>query len=264
MSASTSDHISGEPTVLLERENGIATLTLNNPEKLNAMSAAMRAILGDHLQTIAADPDIRIVLLQGLGRAFCVGADTSDLPSTPLAWRDRILTAQLHHIALIKMNKIVIASVQGAAAGGGASLALAADILIMADDATLRFPFVRLGLIPDGGCSYLLQSKLGVPTALDLMLTGGTMDAEEARQLGLTRRVVPSTKLQEATQALIAELLALPHEALMLTKSVSRQTWTNTMEAAMGHEADAFALATAMPGHQRALAAAQARHKKKE
>lgn len=255
--------MSSEPAVLLEKENGVAVLTLNRPDKLNAMSGAMRTELGIHLQNIAADPGIRIVLLQGLGRSFCGGADTDDLPETPLAWRDRILTAQLHHIALIKMSKIVIASVQGAAAGGGASLAMAADILIMADDATLRFPFVRLGLIPDGGCSFLLQSKLGVPAALDLMLTAGTMDAEEARRLGLTRRVVPRASLKEASRALVAELLALPHESLMLTKSVSRQTWTQTMESALGHEADAFALATAMPGHQRALAAARARRKDK-
>jgi len=256
--------MSGEPNVLLEKENGVAVLTLSRPDKLNAMSGAMRAELGIHLQNIATDPDIRIVLLQGLGRAFCVGADTDDLPETSLAWRDRILTAQLHHIALIKMSKIVIASVQGAAAGGGASLAMAADILIMADDATLRFPFVRLGLIPDGGCSFLLQSKLGVPAALDLMLTAGTMDAEEARRLGLTRRVVPRATLEEESRKLAAQLLALPHEALMLTKSVSRQTWTQPMEAALGHEADAFALATAMPGHHRALAAARAQRKIKE
>ncbi|WP_254241991.1 enoyl-CoA hydratase/isomerase family protein [Achromobacter pestifer] len=259
MPAHHQENANAQPTVLLEKAGGLAVLTLNRPEKLNALSTAMRAEFGVHLQDIAADPDIHVVLLQGLGRAFCVGADTGDLPATPLAWRDRILTAQQHHMALIRMNKIVIASVQGAAAGGGASLALAADLLVMADDATLRFPFVRLGLIPDGGCSYLLQSKLGVPAALDLMLTGGAMDAEEARQRGLTRRVVPRETLAEASRALAAELLALPHEALMLTKSVSRQSWSQPMDSAMAHEADAFALATAMPGHQRALAAAQAR-----
>src|SRR5437868_6771721 len=103
--------MSSPPTVLLEKADGIAVLTLNRPEKLNAMSAAMRAEFGAHLQAIATDPDIHIVSLQGLGRAFCVGADTGGLPTTPLGWRDRILTAQLHHIALIKMSKIVIASV---------------------------------------------------------------------------------------------------------------------------------------------------------
>ncbi|KAG1218690.1 hypothetical protein G6F68_021532 [Rhizopus microsporus] len=91
------------------------------------------------------------------------------------------------------------------------------------------------------------------------MLTGGAMDAEEARLRGLTRRVVPRENLAAASRTLAAELLALPHGARMLTKSVSRQSWSQPMDSAMAHEADAFALATAMPGHQRALAAAQAR-----
>ncbi len=238
--------MNSEATVLLEKANGVAILTLNRPDKLNALSASMRAEFGRQLQSIATDPEVRVVLLQGAGRAFCVGADVNDMPDTPDAWRDRILLAQSHHAALIKMNKIVIASVQGIAAGGGASLALAADILVMADDARLTFPFVRIGLIPDGGCSYLLQSKIGVPAALDLMLTGGTLHADEAQRLGLTRRVVPASTLEEASRTLATELSQLPRAALMLTKSVSRQTWTNTMEAALGHEADAFALATVM------------------
>lgn len=254
--------MTNESTVLLDRQGSVAVLTLNRPEKLNAMSAEMRQELGKHLQTIANDPDIRIVILEGRGRAFCVGADTSDLPTTPLAWRDRILMAQMHHLAIIKMSKIVIACVQGVAAGGGASLALAADILVMAEDATLRFPFVKLGLIPDGGCSFLLQSKLGVATALDLTLTGGILTADEARVHGLTRRLVPQEQLQAAVQELASELLGLPHEALLLTKSVSRQTWTAPMEAAMSHEVDAFALATTMPGHRAALASVRTHQNK--
>ena len=253
-----------ESTVLLDRKESVAVLTLNRPDKLNAMSAHMRHEFGAHLQTIADDPSIRVVILEGRGRAFCVGADTSDLPTTPLAWRDRILMAQTHHLAMLKMSKIVVACVQGAAAGGGASLALAAVILVMAEDATLRFPFVKLGLIPDGGCSFLLQSKLGVPAALDLMLTGGTLTAAEARTQGLTRRLVPQEGLRTAAEQLAAELLSIPHEALLLTKSVCRQTWTGAMEAATSHEADAFALATTMPGHQEALATVRARQSKGE
>lgn len=245
--------------VLLEKQDALATLTLNRPEKLNAMSGEMRQQFGAHLDDIAADPNIRIVLLKSTGRAFCVGADTSAMPESPLAWRDRILVAQAHHAALAKMNKIVIAAVQGIAGGGGASLALAADVLVMAEDASLRFPFVRLGLIPDGGCSFLLQSKLGVPLALDLMLTGGTLDAQEAQRHGLTRRVVAPDALEDNSLALVQDLLALPADALMLTKSLSRQTWTSTMEAAFAHEADAFALASALPGHQQARAALLAR-----
>lgn len=247
--------------VLCEKQDGVAVLTLNRPDKLNAMSGVMRAQFGRHLQSIEADPEIRIVLLKGNGRAFCVGADTNAMPENALSWRERIHLAQQHHTALVKMDKIVIAAVQGIAAGGGASLALAADILIMADDASLRFPFVRLGLIPDGGCSFLLQSKLGAPLAHDLMLTGGVLGADEAQRYGLTRRVVPAAGLEAASQALIEELSALPAEALMLTKAVSRQTWTVGMDAALMHEADAFALASTLPGHQQARTDLLARRK---
>lgn len=247
-------------TVLLEKAGGVATLTLNRPDKLNALCASTRERFGQHLEDVAADPEIRVVLIQAAGRAFCAGADTDDLPDSPMAWRDRILSAQRHHLALIKMSKVVLAAVQGAAVGGGASLALAADILVLSDNARLGFPFVHAGLIPDGGSSFLLQAKLGTPVALDLLLTGGSIDAQEAMRLGLTRRVVPVDKLLQASRALAEELTRLPAEALILTKSNSRQAWTGRMEAALAHEADAFALATAMPSHHAALAAA--RHKR--
>lgn len=245
--------------ILLEKSDGLAIMTLNRPDKLNAMSSQMRKAFESHLTDIENDPDIHVVLIQAKGRAFCVGADTSELPDSPLAWRKRVMTAQAHHAALARMDKIVVAAVQGAVAGGGVSLALAADILIMADDATLHFPFVKLGLIPDGGCSFLLQTKLGVAAALDLMLTAGKMGAEEARQRGLTRRVVPSATLDEASQQLARELLALPPEALALTKTVSRQTWAAAMDASLSHEADAFALASTLPGHQQARSSLRAK-----
>ncbi len=245
--------INSQSLVLFEKDNGIATLTLNRPDKLNAMSAEMRHQFGHYLDIVAHDPDIHILILKACGRAFCVGADISSMPTSPLDWRDRIQMAQHHHEKLIKMNKIVIAAVNGIAAGGGASLALAADILIMDEEASLRFPFVRLGLIPDGGCSFLLQTKLGVPLALDLMLTGGEINAQDAQRLGLTRRVVPKDLLSEASRNLAIELLKLPKEAQIITKSVCRQTWGSAMDSSFSHEADAFAFATMLPGHKEAL-----------
>ncbi|HWL28982.1 MAG TPA: enoyl-CoA hydratase/isomerase family protein [Burkholderiaceae bacterium] len=261
MSPVLPDNTQDDALVLLEKSNGLAVLTLNRPDKLNAMSAKMREAFETHLRDVERDPDIHVVLVQAEGRSFCAGADTSDLPDSPLAWRKRVMTAQAHHTTLAKMDKIVIAAVQGAVAGGGVSLALAADILVMADDAVLHFPFVRLGLIPDGGCSFLLQSKLGVAVALDLMLTAGKMDAEEARQRGLTRRVVPAASLNDASRQLVRDLLSLPHEALMLTKAVSRRTWTSAMDASLSHEAEAFALASTLPGHQKALASIRAKQR---
>lgn len=248
----------GTESVLLTRRGNIAVLTLNRPERRNALSTEMRECLGAHLAAIADDPSIQVVLLRGEGAAFCAGADLEDAPSSSLAWRDRILMAQQHHLQILRMSKIFIAAVQGAAFGGGASLALTADILMLADDAVLGFPFVRLGVVPDGGATFLLQAKLGPAVAQDLVLTGGTLKADEAKTLGLTRRVLPVDQLREASDTLAAELAHLPHEALMLTKALGCHSWQHNIAGAFAHEADAFALATSTDSHRTALAAAKA------
>jgi len=240
-------------TVLLEKAGGLGIITLARPDKLNALSSSMRAEFGRHVADVAEDTEVKVVLLRGEGRAFCAGADLVDAPDTPLAWRDRVLIAQSHHLQLARMRKPVIAAVQGAAVGGGASMALAADILIMAEDAKLVFPFVRLGLVPDGGMAYLLQAKLQAAIALDLLLSGGTMSASEAARLGLTRRVVSVDQLDAASRALAGDLLRLPWEALMLTKALCAQYWATNLQGALSHEADAFALASSTEGHKRAL-----------
>ncbi len=247
--------------VVLAKEGGLAVITLNRPEKLNALSRSMRVEFGRHLREVANDAEIKVVLLRAEGRAFCAGADIVDAPDNPLAWRDRILDAQTQHLELISMRKVVVTAVQGAAVGGGASLALAADILVLAENARLVFPFVRLGLVPDGGAAYFLQAKLGTALALDLLLTGGSLDAADAAKLGLTRRIVPANRLESTGRSLAAELLQLPWEALMLTKALCRQYWGDRLDGALAHEADAFALASSTEGHRRALAAAKSKLK---
>jgi len=240
--------------VLLVKDKGLAVISLSRPEKLNALTSAMRRSLGACLKDVAEDPEVKVVLLRGEGRAFCAGADLVDAPETPLEWRDRILTAQDQHLMIARMRKPVIAAVQGTATGGGASLALAADILVLAEDAKLMFPFVKLGLVPDGGAAYLLQAKLHAAPALDLLLTGGAMTAAEAARLGLTRRVVATDRLDAESRALAADMLKLPWEAVMLTKALCAQYWTHSLERALSHEADAFALASSTQGHKAALA----------
>jgi len=240
--------------IRLEKADGIATITLDRPAKLNAMTAAMRAQFGVHVRDVTADANVRVVLLRGEGKAFCAGADLADPPRTPMAWRERVMSAQAQHLQLIRSGKLVIAEVQGMAAGGAAALALSADILLMADDACLGFPFVKIGLVPDAGTGFLLQAKLGPALAMDLLATAGTLDAAEAAALGLTRRVLPTGGLQAAARQLARQLAALPAEALMLTKGLCTQRWTHTLEASLAHEADAFALAAATDSHRAALA----------
>lgn len=244
--------------VRLERSEGLGVITLSRPQKLNALSPHMRASLGECLNQVAQDASIKLVLLRSEGSDFCTGADLVGAPTDPLAWRERVRMAQAHHLAIVRMNKPVIAAVQGRAIGGGASLALAADVLIMADDAQLVFPFVRLGVVPDGGASALLQAKASPAIAIDLLLTAGTLTAPEAQRIGLTRRVVPAQDLQDNCLSLARDMLKLPWEALMLTKALCAQHWASGLEPVLAHESEAFALATSTEGHQRAMAAMQA------
>ncbi|NYT61589.1 enoyl-CoA hydratase/isomerase family protein [Alcaligenaceae bacterium] len=240
--------------VLFEKTGALATITLNRPDKVNALSKQMRSALDRRLRQAAEDASVQVVLICGAGASFCGGLDLTDLPDSPLTWRERVLAAQANHMAIVRMPKIVIAAVQGSVVGGGASLALSADILIMADNAHLSFPFVRLGIVPDGGSSYFLQAKLGVPLALDLLLTGGKLEASEAARLGLTRRLVPADELLPAARKLANDLIKLPPEAGMLTKSLCRQYWGSQLDSVLSHEADTFGLATTTPGHLQAIA----------
>lgn len=241
--------------VNLVREQGLAVITLDRPDKMNAMTTAMRRSLGALLDEVADDRQVKGVLIRANGRAFCAGADLSDRPDSPMAWRERILLAQAQHLKIIRMQKPVIAAVQGLAVGGGASLAMACDVMLMASDARLVFPFVRLGVVPDGGAAALLQAKTSPAVALDVLLSAGEIGAGEAERLGLTRRVVPPADLDAAARALGAALLALPADALMLTKSLIAQRWTSRLEASLAHEAEAFALATSTDDHRRAIEA---------
>lgn len=239
--------------VLIERDGTVAIITLNRPDKANALSAEMRASLARRLSEAGEDDGVDVVLIQAAGGTFCGGLDLADLPQQPPAWRQRVLAAQANHLAVLRMPKVVIAAVQGAVVGGGASLALSADILIAAEDAQFSFPFVHLGIVPDGGSSYFLQAKLGVPLALDLLLTGGKMAAAEAAQRGLTRRIVAAEQLHATARALAKDLARVPREARMLTKSLCAQRWAAGLETYLAHEADAFAFATSTEGHHAAL-----------
>lgn len=245
--------------VTLHIDGDLATLTLNRPSKLNAMTSGMRREIAEHLATIDAQPNVRVIWVRAEGRAFCAGADLVDTPGTPLGWRRRVRTAQDQHLKLITTDKIVVATVQGAASGGGASIALSADILIMSEEARLIFPFVNLGLVPDGGASFLLIAKAGPGVANDILLTGGAVTADEARTWGLTRRVVARDALEAEGRKVCDTLLNLPPEGLMLTKNLSRQAWADELKHAFDHEVDAFALATSTDGHKKALEAIKAK-----
>jgi len=192
--------------VIVEREKNTGIITLNRPEKLNALDFDTQRLLYDTLKELDSDEDIRVVVITGKGRGFCSGADVGSLEKEgekPLAeWvkgfvsRESIITLPS---LITGMGKPVIAAVNGVTAGMGVSLALSCDIRFASEEAKFSLAFVRRGLIPDCGATFLLPRIVGIPKALELMLTGDLIDAAEAEKAGLVNRVYPPDKLMEET-----------------------------------------------------------------
>lgn len=197
------------------RDGGIATLTLNRPERLNAFDRPLCDALIEALRDVTSDPTVRATILTGAGRAFCAGADLA------LLERDgEALVAAGRTVALLIRNapQPVIAAINGPAAGGGANLALACDYRVAADTAALGQVFHRLGLGPDWGGSYFLPRLVGPAVALELLWSARMVPAAEALALGLVDRVVPGAELVTEARALASAWAAHPPLALQRAK----------------------------------------------
>lgn len=208
----------GSQTVLLERANGVATLTLNRPEAYNALSLELARELFAAVLEVGEDPAVRCVVVTGAGRAFCGGGDVKafaeGLPRVGVLLKE--LTTYAHGAVsrLIRMPKPVVTAVNGVAAGGGLSLALAGDLVVAAESARFTMAYSRIGATPDGSSSYWLPRLVGLRRALELFYTNRMLTAREALEWGLVTRVVPDGELRSAVGALAAELAAGPTWAL--------------------------------------------------
>jgi len=193
--------------LLVERNDSVLRLTLNRPDKLNAMTLDMKRGIIRALKEAATDDTIRAVVLTGAGRGFCAGVDLDDLQESTLGWlvadqniiKDMILT-------LTGYPKPVIAAVNGVAVGIGYSLVLACDIIIAAASARFGGLWIKRGLHPDGGTTWLLPRRVGTGKAQELLLTGRLVPAEEAVRIGLANQVVPDAELAQATGEMVALL----------------------------------------------------------
>jgi 2-(1,2-epoxy-1,2-dihydrophenyl)acetyl-CoA isomerase len=219
--------------------DGVATLTLNRPEKLNALTRPLCEELITALRTASHDARVRAIVITGAGRAFCAGADLSVLRSDGNA-----LVAAGREIALLirAAPQPVLAAVNGAAAGGGANLALACDYRIAADTATIGQVFAKLGLGPDWGGSYFLPRLVGTSRALELLWSARMVPAAEAHDLGLFDRLVPAERLETEVRALAAAWASFPSLALRRAKEAIYRSCDATLpemldfEVAMQHE----------------------------
>ena len=207
-------------TILVEKRDQIATVTLNRPQQLNALDLVMRRELISALPELEGDKTVRVVVLTGAGKAFCAGGDitTMDGVTAPAA-RDRLKYVQRIVRLMMEMEKPIIASVNGVAVGAGFHIALAADLIIASENAKFRETFVNIGLIPDLGGFYTLPLRVGVPKAKELMMTGRMIEAKEAEAMGIVNRVVAGGALKEETDKFAAMLADGPPRALAMIKS---------------------------------------------
>jgi 2-(1,2-epoxy-1,2-dihydrophenyl)acetyl-CoA isomerase len=241
------------PSVVVERHEGVLEIILNRPEILNAVNSETIAALAAAVAEAAEDRAARVVLLRGAGPHFCAGGDISmfaELIGLAPAERQKALyriVGTLHPL-LIRMRhmpKPVLAVVQGAAAGFGLSLVLAADLALAAEDAVFTSGYIHLGTSPDGGMTATLPHIVGIKHAAELMLLGDRFDAQRALALGLVNRVVSADALDEEAAALAARLAAGPAHAYGRTKGLLQATLGDAFDAQLRRETESFAACAA-------------------
>jgi 2-(1,2-epoxy-1,2-dihydrophenyl)acetyl-CoA isomerase len=236
--------------VLLQEANGVAWITLNRPEAGNAMTPAMRDEIVLWLSDLSASYTARAVVITGAGeKGFCTGADLrapraavprpEGAPERVMGDAARMIQRGWQQLvsAVLDCEKPVIAGVNGTAAGGGCHLALACDLVIMAEEARFIEVFVRRGIIPDAGGCYLLPRLIGPQRAKELMFFGDDVSAVEAEKIGLVNRVVPRADLEKTVAHWAERLAALPTKSIGMTKALINRSFESSRPTALAEEA---------------------------
>jgi enoyl-CoA hydratase/carnithine racemase len=222
-------------TVLFSQEENIATITLNRPEVLNSMSPALMKDLTKAVGIVAKDENIRAVIINGAGRAFCAGGDVRDIARmanmNPLDYREYINEIFESIRGIVWMEKPVIAAIKGSAVGGGFDLAMACDIRIAARGTKMGSAFIRMGLLPELGGIYFLPRLVGVGMARLLAFTGDLITAEEAERIGLVEKVVPEEELDKTARDLAEKLAKGPTKAIAMTKIAINRSLNMDLES---------------------------------
>ena len=248
-----------ESTVLVEVDAGarVATITLNRPDALNALTVPMKQALLAALRQVERDPAARAVILTGAGRAFCAGQDLRERLQPDAAPLGVEVRERYNPIirAMRAMPKPIVGAINGVAAGAGASLAMACDLRIASDAANFALAFGRVGLVPDIGATWFLPRLVGATRAAEIALLGDPVPAADAVRLGLVGRVVPADQLATEARSVAGRLAAGAPRAIALTKRALNAAWDRDVDAALEYEAHLQDLAGRTKDHAEGLAA---------
>jgi 2-(1,2-epoxy-1,2-dihydrophenyl)acetyl-CoA isomerase len=226
-------------------EGPVTRITLNRPDKLNALTHRMSDELGRAFIQAGDDADVRAIVLTGAGRGFCAGQDLSEFESAYRAGERpdirRHLEASYHRLIpqIVGMPKPVVAAVNGVAAGAGVSLAVACDVRLASEEARFLQAFVKIGLIPDSGGTWLLPRVIGYAKALELSISGDPIDARRALEIGLVNTVVPAERFEAEVEGYAARMAALPTAAIAATKELLGNAPRVELDEALRGEAEA-------------------------
>lgn len=252
---------STDPTVRLEISDAIATITLDRPAALNALTVPMKRELLDAVRHAEQDRSVRAVVLTGAGRAFCAGQDLHERLEPDAAPLGEELRERYNPIAraMRGMAKPIVGAVNGVAAGAGASLAFACDVRIAAEGASFALAFGRVGLVPDTGATWLLPRLVGAARAAEIALLGTSLSAADALAIGLVTAVVPGDALAATAREVANRLAAGAPIALALTKQALNEAWERDFDGALELEAELQDRAGRTADHAEGIAAFMAK-----
>jgi 2-(1,2-epoxy-1,2-dihydrophenyl)acetyl-CoA isomerase len=242
--------------VRLEIGERVATVTLDRPEKMNALSEEMYVELTRVFGELQTDDRVRAVVLTGAGKAFCSGSDVSAMHNVDMiSARERMKRRHRMIVNLVNLEKPVLAAVNGACVGIGFSIALACDLIVAGESARFSQIFKRIGLVPDGGSIFFLVQHLGIARAKELVYTARMLPAAEAQEWGFVTKIVPDAELLGATQAFAQELADSATYALGIAKKMFQSMYTPSLEALLETEIMSSTIARLTEDHKEGITA---------
>jgi enoyl-CoA hydratase/carnithine racemase len=242
------------PEIQTEVKDDVLRITINRPEKKNALSQAMYTALAEAVERGDANPDVRVMVLHGNGDSFTAGNDLQDFMANPWTGKD-VPPAVRFMFAVARATKPVIAAVHGSAVGIGVTILLHCDLVYAAEDAKLVMPFVNLGIVPEAGSTVLVPQLIGHQRAAELFMLSAPMTAQRAYELGFVNTVVPLDKLMETAVGAAQMLAEKPLASLRATKALMKKPWAAEVERAMQEEVKVLAERLTSPECREALMA---------